>query len=252
MGTRRVAGYCPKIDLRTVPRASGSATSGGGRGFREVAEHLAGNFAPDAVKAADLREHTIAVDPFGGAADKARSVGLVGFWRDFRMAFDALFAVAFQVGDGAGNGAFEARLGEVDAVDGQGEFAGWDGGVMDSGLGAVDAGQFPLVDGDLFDQGLFHIVLGHPGGGEPLQVLVEFRLVFAGDDGGFGAEAVDEAIEAGALLAFGSVGTCRFLRIAPVGTYLIDSRHSYLFYRAEPIWGGRKAIQPQMNTDKRR
>jgi hypothetical protein len=34
----------------------------------EVAEHLAGNFAKDAVKAADLREHTIAVDPFGGAA----------------------------------------------------------------------------------------------------------------------------------------------------------------------------------------
>ena len=53
---------------------------------------------------------------------------------------------------------------------------------------------------------------------------------------------MDEAIEAGALLTFGSFGTCRFLRIAPVGTYLIDSIHSYLFYRAEPIWGGRKAI----------
>src|ERR1039458_5670303 len=43
----------------------------GGRGFRKVAEHLAGNFAPDAVKAADLREHRIAMDPFGGAADQA-------------------------------------------------------------------------------------------------------------------------------------------------------------------------------------
>src|ERR1035438_10366043 len=31
-----------------------------GRGFRKVAEDLAGNFAPDAVKAADLREHRIA------------------------------------------------------------------------------------------------------------------------------------------------------------------------------------------------
>src|ERR1035437_4679585 len=134
MGTRRVAGYCPKVDLRTVPRASGSATSGGGRGFREVAEHLAGNFAPDAVKAADLREHRIAMDPFGGAADKARSVGLVGFRCGIRVAFDAGFAVAVQIGDGAGNGAFEADLSEVDAMDAQGKFAGGHGGVMDPGL----------------------------------------------------------------------------------------------------------------------
>src|ERR1022692_4560573 len=49
-------------------------TLSGGRGLREVAEDLAGNFAPDAVKAADLREHRIAMDPFGGATDKARSV----------------------------------------------------------------------------------------------------------------------------------------------------------------------------------
>src|ERR1039457_5552898 len=123
----------------------------GGRGFRKVAEDLAGNFAPDAVKAADLREHRIAMDPFGGAADKARSVGLVCFRCGIRAAFDAGFAVAVQVGDGAGNGAFEADLSEVDAVDGQSEFAGGHGGVMDPGLGAVDAGQFPLIDGDLFD-----------------------------------------------------------------------------------------------------
>jgi hypothetical protein len=136
------------------------------------------------------------------------------------MAFDASFAVAFQAGDGAGNGAFEARLGEVDAVYGHGEFAGWDGGVMGSGLGAADADQFPLfplVDGDLFDQGLFHIVLGHPGGGEPLLELVEFGLVLAGDDSGFGAQAVDEGVEAGALLTFGSFGAGGLLRIAPVG-----------------------------------
>src|ERR1039458_2439141 len=96
----------------------------GGRGFRKVAEHLAGNFAPDAVKAADLREHSIATDPFGGAADKAHTVSLIGFRRGIRMAFDAGFAIAVQIGDGAGDGAFEADLSEVDAVDGQGEFAG--------------------------------------------------------------------------------------------------------------------------------
>src|ERR1017187_3101894 len=77
---------------------------------------LAGNFAPDAVKAADLREGSIATDPFGVAPDKARLVGLVCFGRGVRMAFEAGLAVAFQVGDGAGNGAFEADLGQVDAV----------------------------------------------------------------------------------------------------------------------------------------
>src|ERR1017187_5684295 len=108
----------------------------GGRGFRKVAEHLAGNFAPDAVKAADLREHRIAMEPFGGATDKAYTVSLVCFRCGIRVAFDAGLAVAVQVGDGAGNGAFEANLSEVDAVDGQGEFAGGHGGVMDPGLGA--------------------------------------------------------------------------------------------------------------------
>ena len=46
--------------------------------------------------------------------------------------------VAFQVGDGAGNGALEASLSEVDAVQGEGIFAGGHGGVVDAGLGAVD------------------------------------------------------------------------------------------------------------------
>src|ERR1019366_2317400 len=60
----------------------------------------------------------------------------------------------------------------------------------------------------------FHVVLGHPGGGEPLQELVEFRLVFAGDDRGFGAQAVDEGIEADAVLARRTFGAGRVLRIA--------------------------------------
>jgi hypothetical protein len=74
----------------------------------------------------------------------------------------------------------------------------------------------------LFDQGFFHIVEGHPGGGEPLQVLVESGLVFAGDDGGFGAQAVDEGIEAGALLPFWTFRSGRLLCVAPVGAYLLD------------------------------
>jgi len=36
--------------------------SGGGRGIRKVAEHFAGNFAPDAVQAADLRKRAIGWD----------------------------------------------------------------------------------------------------------------------------------------------------------------------------------------------
>jgi hypothetical protein len=80
-----------------------------------------------------------------------------------------------------------------------------------------------LVGGDLFDQGLFHVVLGHPGGGEALEVPIKSVLVFAGDDSGFGAEAVDEGIETDAVLSLGGLGACRFLRIAPVGPYLIDS-----------------------------
>jgi hypothetical protein len=73
--------------------------------------------------------------------------------------------------------------------------------------------------------------------------LVEFRLVFAGDDCGFGAQAVDEGIEADAGLARGSLGAGRSPRIAPVSPYLIDSSHSYLFYRTKPIWGGTAGLE---------
>jgi hypothetical protein len=116
-------------------------------------------------------------------------------------------------------------------------------------LVAVDAGQFPLGDGDVLDQGLFHVVLGHPGGGEAREVLVEFGLVFAGDDHGFGAQAVDEGIEANAVLGLLTLGAGRFLRIAPIGAYLLDCSHSYLFCRAMPIG---KRLWPPMNADKRR
>ncbi|HUE01980.1 MAG TPA: hypothetical protein VMR62_20590 [Bryobacteraceae bacterium] len=69
-------------------------------------------------------------------------------------ASQADFAAAFEVRNSVGNGAFETGLGEADAVAGEG------------GLYGVQASQFPLVDGDLLDQGFFHFVLGFPGGHE--------------------------------------------------------------------------------------
>ena len=48
-------------------------------------------------------------------------------------------------------------------------------------------------------------------------MLVEFGLVFAGDDCGFGAEAVDEGVETDLLLGLRTSGAGGFLRIAPVG-----------------------------------
>jgi hypothetical protein len=53
-----------------------------------------------------------------------------------------------------------------------------------------------------------------PGGGEELEVIVKFGPIFAGDEGRFGAEAVDQCVEANIFLAwrrFGgrwSVGRC--------------------------------------------
>jgi hypothetical protein len=73
-------------------------------------------------------------------------------------------------------------------------------------------------------------------------VLVEFGLVFAGQDDGFGAQAVGEGIEADVFLGRWSLGACRALRIAAVGPYLLDRRDVYLLCRTMPIWGGRKAI----------
>jgi hypothetical protein len=42
-----------------------------------------------------------------------------------------------------------------------------------------------------------------PASGEPLHELVEFLLVFAGEDSGFGAQAADEGVEADASLPSG-------------------------------------------------
>src|ERR1017187_2629071 len=50
-------------------------------------------------------------------------------------------------------------------------------------------------------------------------------------------------IQADAGLARGSLGAGRSLRIAPVSPYLIDSSHSYLFYRTKPIWGGTAGLE---------
>ena len=82
----------------------------GGRGWRKVAEHLAENVAPDAVKAEDLREHRIATVLLGGAPMNAPSIGISLIKPHFLLAFEAVFAVAVEVGDGAGNGAFESSL----------------------------------------------------------------------------------------------------------------------------------------------
>src|ERR1700733_15380181 len=48
----------------------------GSRGIRKVAEHFAGDFAPDAVQAADLRERAIGWGASQGP-EKALSVGIV-------------------------------------------------------------------------------------------------------------------------------------------------------------------------------
>jgi hypothetical protein len=45
----------------------------------------------------------------------------------------------------------------------------------------VEKGQFPLIDGDLFDEGFFHFVLGIPGVGEAVEESFEFGAVFAGN-----------------------------------------------------------------------
>jgi hypothetical protein len=83
---------------------------GEGRGLRKVAEHFARNVAPDAVKAEDLREHKIATVLLGGAPKNAPSIGISLIKPHFLLAFEAVLAVAVQIGDAAGNGAFESSL----------------------------------------------------------------------------------------------------------------------------------------------
>ena len=115
--------YCPGIPVaRAALCAPGSGWPfgsgvmggcrliGGGRGLRKVAEHLARNVAPDAVKAEDLREHKIATVLLGGAPKNAPSIGISLIKPHFLLAFEAVLAVAVQIGDAAGNRAFESSL----------------------------------------------------------------------------------------------------------------------------------------------
>jgi hypothetical protein len=115
----------------------------------------------------------------------------------------------------------------------------------------VEKGQFPLIDGDLFDEGFFHFVLRIPGVGEAVEESFEFGAVFAGEDDRFGAGAVDEGVEADALLSLRGAGAGILLRVAPVGPYLIDCSLIYLFCRSIPIGRGGKALWPRMNADER-
>jgi len=110
-------------------RTRGSALR---RVFAGVGEGLAGDIAPFAIQAADLREHFEVMAAAGVGPDQA-PYKLIGLIATRRFAAFEFFAVAFEIGDGGGDAAFEAGLGEVDAVDGHGEFAG--GGVA----GRIDA-----------------------------------------------------------------------------------------------------------------
>ena len=66
-----------------------------------------------------------------------------------------------------------------------------------------------------------------PGGHDIGQESIEGILVFAGEDGGFGAPAVDEGVEADFGLALGCFGAGGSLRVAAIGLDLLDGRHSF-------------------------
>ena len=70
------------------------------------------------------------------------------------------------------------------------------------GLGGLVAGEFPLVDGQLFDEILFGEVGGLPLGVEVLEESLEFAAVLHGEEGATGAEAVYKRVLGDAGLAF--------------------------------------------------
>ncbi len=140
----------------------------------------------------------------------------------------------------AEEGALDAGLVAAEGIEGSGG---------DTGTPAEDVGQFlvvveadfeiagfefatygeaPLGHGDLVDEGGFQGADGLEVVEDGVAEFVEGFLVFEGDDGVFGDEAVFEGVEASGGLAFGGFGAGAALRVAAIGGNLFFGCHGFL------------------------
>ncbi len=101
------------------------------------------------------------------------------------------------------------------------------GGVEQVALGQFAAGQFPLGDDHLLDQGQLDLAFGLEVGGEVIAELLEFLGVFVRQDDGAGAEPVGEGVEADGGLALEGARAGRKRGVAPVGLDLVESSHRF-------------------------
>jgi hypothetical protein len=96
---------------------------------------------------------------------------------------------------------------------------------VDAGFGGEGAAETPLAVGDAQDQSFF----GGADGLEAVPVIVEEEQevfgVLVEQDVFIGAQAVEEAVAAGCVFAFGGAGAGAFLRVFTVGVGLCCSGH---------------------------
>ena len=91
------------------------------------------------------------------------------------------------------------------------------GGVDDPGFEAGRAEKFPFGEGDLFDEGEFGVGAGGEVEFALEEELVELEIVFAGEDGGDGAEVVEGGVTRDGLLACLAGRPCRMKGIGAIG-----------------------------------
>jgi len=117
---------------------------------------------------------------------------------------------ALQLPVGFGVSALHAALGTPEAVE-QGDLVFRVGDLLeDMGLAHFHSGEFPLRDRHLLEIKAFGAATGAPFGFEIRAKLVEFQLVFAGQDDGAGAEAVTEEFRLDAAFPRGVLGPVDF------------------------------------------
>jgi hypothetical protein len=124
-------------------------------------------------------------------------------------------------------GAEESLFDEGAVEEGFGfEISGFESFIGGGGFVAAEAIKAPLNFGEPADV----VRLGFADGGvvfvEASEECVEFGLIFAGKDNGFGEDSVFQGVLGRASLAFVGAGTGAELRIGPVGGVLFVRNHT--------------------------
>jgi hypothetical protein len=143
------------------------------------------------------------------AADLALEVALVA------GQFEELIAKSATDPEGPG-----ARVAAALLVEALGHGVGFEAQIEDAGFHAGEAAEAPVGGGHAFDQALLDFGGRLPVGAEARDEGLEIGGVFVREEVFFGGEAVEEAVAAGAFLAFRGARPGGLLGVTPVGVDL--------------------------------